>query len=148
IRPRLFSFIRAVATCCKIGLMYLSGSGLNLFCFRKSYKFCSNISNTRQDFIAVGHRAKDLMLDQLVIPFSAGTATLGGHSGGRGSSTHHGSVLQHERGVFFYDLHATVALHFLTLSLQSTFLIWLKQRNVAPVSQGLAALEGCCSGAA
>ena len=82
------------------------------------------------------------MLDQLVIPFSAGAATLRGDSGGRGSSTHHSPVLQHERGMFFYDLHATVAVHFLTFSFQSTFLIWLKQRNVASVSQGLAALEG------
>lgn len=28
--------------------MYLSGSGENLFCLRKSYRFCSSISNTRQ----------------------------------------------------------------------------------------------------
>lgn len=30
-----------------MGLMNFSGKGENLFCFRKSYKFCSNISNTR-----------------------------------------------------------------------------------------------------
>lgn len=35
-------------TCCRIGLMILSGSGLNLFCLRKSYRFCSSISNTKQ----------------------------------------------------------------------------------------------------
>lgn len=34
-------------TCCKIGRMNFSGSGENLFCFRKSYKFCSSISNTK-----------------------------------------------------------------------------------------------------
>lgn len=34
-------------TCCKIGLMYFNGNGENLFCFKKSYKFCSSISNTR-----------------------------------------------------------------------------------------------------
>ena len=34
-------------TCCKIGLMYFNGNGENLFCFRKSYKFCSSISKTR-----------------------------------------------------------------------------------------------------
>lgn len=28
--------------------MYFNGSGLNLFCFKKSYKFCSNISKTKQ----------------------------------------------------------------------------------------------------
>jgi hypothetical protein len=42
------SFRSAVKTCCRIGLMYLSGRGLNLFCLRKSYKFCSSISNTKQ----------------------------------------------------------------------------------------------------
>lgn len=42
------SFRSAVKTCCRIGLMYFSGSGLNLFCLRKSYKFCSSISNTKQ----------------------------------------------------------------------------------------------------
>lgn len=35
-------------TCCNIGLMYFSGNGENLFCFKKSYKFCSSISNTKQ----------------------------------------------------------------------------------------------------
>lgn len=34
-------------TCCKIGLMYFNGNGENLFCFKKSYKFCSSISKTR-----------------------------------------------------------------------------------------------------
>lgn len=38
---------RILLTCCKIGRMNFSGSGENLFCFRKSYKFCSSISNTR-----------------------------------------------------------------------------------------------------
>jgi hypothetical protein len=35
-------------TCCNIGLIYFNGNGENLFCFKKSYKFCSSISNTRQ----------------------------------------------------------------------------------------------------
>lgn len=30
-----------------MGRIYLSGRGLNLFCLRKSYKFCSNISKTK-----------------------------------------------------------------------------------------------------
>lgn len=34
-------------TCCKIGRMNFNGSGENLFCFKKSYKFCSSISNTK-----------------------------------------------------------------------------------------------------
>lgn len=34
-------------TWCKIGRINFSGNGENLFCFKKSYKFCSNISNTR-----------------------------------------------------------------------------------------------------
>lgn len=37
----------AMHTCCRIGRMYLSGSGENLFCFKKSYRFCSSISKTR-----------------------------------------------------------------------------------------------------
>lgn len=43
-----FSLSSAVNTCCSIGRMYFSGSGENLFCLRKSYRFCSSISNTRQ----------------------------------------------------------------------------------------------------
>lgn len=35
-------------TCCRMGLMCRRGNGLNLLCFRKSYRFCSNISNTKQ----------------------------------------------------------------------------------------------------
>ena len=42
-----FNFNNAVKTCCNMGRMYFKGNGLNLFCFRKSYKFCSSISNTR-----------------------------------------------------------------------------------------------------
>lgn len=43
IRSGLLPFL----TCCKIGRMNFSGSGENLFCLRKSYKFCSSISNTK-----------------------------------------------------------------------------------------------------
>ena len=39
---------RAVRTCCVMGRIYLRGKGWNLFWLRKSYKFCSSISNTRQ----------------------------------------------------------------------------------------------------
>jgi len=42
------SFRSAVKTCCRIGLMYFNGRGLNLFYLRKSYKFCSSISNIKQ----------------------------------------------------------------------------------------------------
>lgn len=43
-----FNLRRAVKTCCKMGRIYFNGNGLNLFCLRKSYRFCSSISNTRQ----------------------------------------------------------------------------------------------------
>lgn len=39
--------ISIIFTCCNIGRMYFNGNGENLFCFKKSYKFCSNISNTK-----------------------------------------------------------------------------------------------------
>jgi len=42
-----FNLSKAVKTCCKMGRINLSGRGLNLLSFRKSYKFCSNISKTR-----------------------------------------------------------------------------------------------------
>lgn len=41
------SLRRAVRTCCSIGRINLRGKGENLFCLRKSYKFCSSISKTR-----------------------------------------------------------------------------------------------------
>ena len=39
-----------------MGRIYFRGRGWNLFCLRKSYKFCSSISNTRQVwFLCVKH---------------------------------------------------------------------------------------------
>lgn len=46
-RERYESILNLPPTCCNIGLMYFNGNGENLFCFKKSYKFCSSISNTR-----------------------------------------------------------------------------------------------------
>uniref|UniRef100_A0A6B0UT20 Uncharacterized protein n=1 Tax=Ixodes ricinus TaxID=34613 RepID=A0A6B0UT20_IXORI len=47
-RPSCLSLSRAVSTCWSTGRMHLRGSGENLLCLRKSYRFCSSISKTRQ----------------------------------------------------------------------------------------------------
>lgn len=51
---------KKLITWCKIGRIYFKGRGENLFCFKKSYKFCSSISKTKHVWFLCWKHSKAL----------------------------------------------------------------------------------------
>ena len=90
-----------------------------------------------QHLIAVGHRAEDFMLHQLVVPLAVGVTALGGGGGvgdrlGRGGAASSSSgctrptchtVGDHRGGELLQDLHAVTAVHLLALALAAVRLL-------------------------
>lgn len=100
-------------------------------------------SQELQHLVAVGHRAQDLVLDQLVVALAVGVAALGGRSGmcyglsRGGSPSATDAVGDHGGRELLQYLDAVAAVHLLALPLQAVLLVV----EVARLRGGLCVLD-------